>query len=125
MVMSERKKRIICDIVLVAVLLAVGISALVVFFAIKGRGEPAGDSAVVVVEVGHNRVGEYPLYEDGVYELNGGTNTLTVKDGEAWISEANCPGYQDCVMFGKINGTGVGQIIVCSPNQLHVYIEER
>lgn len=125
MIREENKKRIRYDIILTVSLLIVGISALLILFALQERGNPAAEGAVVVVEIDRVRVAEYPLYEDGIYVLNGGTNTLTVKDGEAWISEANCPGYQDCVEFGKINGTGVGQMIVCSPNRVQVYIEEK
>ena len=125
MIREEKKKRIIYDVILIVSLLVVGISAAFVFFALQKRDEPAAEGAVVVVEIDRVRVAEYPLYEDGVYVLNGGTNTLTVKDGEAWMSKANCKGYQDCVEFGKINGTGVGQMIVCSPNRVQVYIEER
>ena len=125
MVKNERKKRIIADIILIASLLAVGIFALVVFLCLRNTSAPAGEGAVVVVRIVGEVAAEYPLYEDGVYSLNGGTNTLTVQGGEAWISEANCPGYQDCVMFGKINGPGVAQMIVCSPNKVEVFIEER
>ena len=125
MAKSNFKKRVIADIILVASLVIVGISALLIFLAVKNNTPPAEEGAVVVVEINNVRVAEYPLYEDGVYELNGGTNTLTVKDGEAWMSEANCPGYQDCVEFGKIHSAGPAQMIVCSPNRVQVYIEER
>lgn len=125
MVMNDKKKRIVWDIILVASLLIVGLSAMLVLWIAKGNNAPAEDGAVVVVEINQVRVAEYPLHEDGVYVLNGGTNTLTVKDGAAWMSEANCPGYQDCVMHEKINGTGIGQDIVCSPNRVHVYIEQK
>ena len=40
------------------------------------------------------------------------------------MSEANCPGYQDCVMKGKINGK-VFDSIDCMPNAVRVYIEEK
>lgn len=125
MMRDENKKRIRYDLILIVTLLLVGIFATLVFFAVKKFGKGAGEGAVVVVEIDRKRVAEYPLYEDGVYVLNGGTNTLTVKDGEAWMSQANCPGYQDCIEYGKINGTGLGQMIVCSPNRVHVYIEEK
>ena len=125
MAKSGFKKRVIAGIILIASLIVVGIFALLVFFLIKNNAPPADEGAVVVVEVNQVRVAEYPLYEDGVYELNGGTNVLTVKDGKAWISEANCPGYQDCVMFGEIHSAGFGHMIVCLPNRVQVYIEEK
>ena len=76
MIREENKKRIRYDIILTVSLLIVGISALLIMFALQGRGNPAKDGAVVVVEIDRVRVAEYPLYEDGIYVLNGGTNTL-------------------------------------------------
>lgn len=124
MVKNERKKRIIADMILIASLLAVGISALVVFLYLRNTSAPAGEGAVVVVMINGERAAEYPLHEDGVYVLNGGTNTITVKDGEVWMSEADCPGRQDCVEKGKINGK-VFDSINCLPNAVRVYIEEK
>ncbi|MBQ5523338.1 MAG: NusG domain II-containing protein, partial [Oscillospiraceae bacterium] len=42
-------------------------------------------------------------------------------DGEAWISEANCPDKL-CMGFGKISKNG--EVIVCLPNRLIVVIED-
>lgn len=48
-----------------------------------------------------------------------GTNLLIIKDGEAWISEANCPN-QDCVKKGKISMNG--EMLVCLPHKVTVSI---
>ena len=112
-------KKLLTDIILIGVLLAVGISGLIIWSLTSVGGN------TVVVSVGGKTVAEYPLEIDGIYFLNGGTNILVIEDGYAYIREANCPGYQDCVMHEKINGTGIGQDIVCSPNRVHVYIEQK
>ena len=125
MIREENKKRIRYDIILIVSLLIIGISATLIFWGIRSFSKPAGEDAVVVVRINKERVAEYPLYKDGVYVLNGGTNTITIKDGEVWMSEANCPGYQDCVQVGKINGTGIRRMIVCSPNRVDIQIEEK
>ena len=107
-------KKLCSDIILVGVLLVIGLSVLLISY--LGRT----DGATAVVSVGGKVVAEYPLAIDGVYYLNGGTNVLVIEDGKAYIREANCPGYQDCVEQGKISF--VGERIVCLPNTLMVEI---
>lgn len=102
------------DIILIAVLLVVGLSVLLAFY--LGRTE----GSVAVVSIDGVKVAEYPLSVDGVYYLNGGTNVLVIESGKAYIREANCPGYQDCVERGKISF--VGESIICLPNKLEVKI---
>lgn len=48
-----------------------------------------------------------------------GINHLIIRDGAAWISEANCPNH-DCVKNGKISQSG--EILVCLPHRLTVTI---
>ena len=48
-----------------------------------------------------------------------GYNTVQVKNGEIWVSEASCPD-QVCVNQGKISDGTVP--IVCLPNQLIIEI---
>ena len=69
--------------------------------------EPAGDEI-------------YPLNKDGVFSLNGGTNTLVIENGEAWVSEANCPD-KVCMGMGKISKNG--EFIACLPNQVIIVVE--
>ena len=77
------------------------------------------DGAYAEVDLNGSVVGKYPLSLDGVYELNGGTNTLTIKDGKAYMSYSNCPDHT-CENTGNIRY--VGQTIVCLPNKLTVTI---
>ena len=73
-----------------------------------------------VVEVDGEVVGEYPLYQNGVYPLNGGTNVLVIENGVAYLSYSNCPDHT-CERTGKIRF--VGQTIVCLPNKLSVTVK--
>ena len=104
------------DIILIGALL---LCALVLLFALKGR-QRKEEGAVAVVTVDGMEIGRYSLNRDGTFLLNGGTNTLVIENGEAWISEANCPDKL-CMGFGKISRNG--EIIVCLPNRLIVAVE--
>ena len=111
-ILEDKKLR--SDIILIAVVLVIGLSALLVSFLLRK------DGSTVVVSVDGRKVAEYSLHVDGTYYLNGGTNVLVIEDGCAYMKEANCPGYQDCVEKGKISY--VGQSITCLPNKLIVEI---
>ena len=107
-------KKFRSDVILIAVLLVLGLSVLLFVFLTRTEG------ATAVVSVDGKRVAEYSLAVDGVYYLNDGTNILVIEDGKAYIREATCPGYQDCVEKGRISF--VGESIVCLPNKLVVEI---
>ena len=107
-------KKLCSDIILVAVLLVISLSVFLIVYLTGSEGSTA------VVSVNGKKVAEYSLAIDGVYYLNGGTNTLVIEGGKAYIREANCPGYQDCVETGKISR--VGETIACLPNALVIEI---
>ncbi len=107
-------KKLLSDIILIGVLLIVSLSVFLIWY-LSGT-----DGSTAVVTVDGKRVGEYSLAIDGVYYVNDGTNVLVIEDGKAYIREANCPGYQDCVETGKISR--VGETIVCLPNKVVVEI---
>ena len=65
-------------------------------------------------------VGRYPLSKSGTFPLNGGTNILVVENGEAWVTEANCPD-KICMAMGKISRNG--EFIACLPNRLLIVVE--
>lgn len=101
-----------CCVILALLLLAGGLA-----LALR-LGREAGGLAVVRVD---GQVTErHSLAVDGVFPLNGGSNVLVIENGEAWLSEANCPD-QLCVKMGKIRYTG--QTITCLPNRLTVTVE--
>ena len=62
----------------------------------------------------------YPLKRSGTFPLNGGTNILVIENGEAWVSEADCPD-KVCMGMGKISRNG--EFIACLPNRLLVVVE--
>ena len=105
------------DLILIGILL---LAASALFFLFKEKqAEEEGASAVVTVD--GTEIARYPLNRDGTFVLNGGSNTLVIENGEAWISEANCPDKL-CMGFGKISKNG--EVIVCLPNRLIVVIED-
>ena len=106
------------DLILVAVLL---VAALVLFFVMRSlQARDTGTGAQAVVTVDGKEIGRYPLKKNGTFPLNGGTNILVVENGEAWVSEANCPD-KVCMGMGKISRNG--EFIACLPNRLLVVVE--
>ena len=115
---SSEKKKYIRDLILVGALLA---AALLAFFVMRALQEKAtGSGACAVVTVDGEEVGRYPLNKSGTFPLNGGSNILVVENGEAWVSEANCPD-KVCMGMGKISRNG--EFIACLPNLLIIVIE--
>ena len=106
------KKRI-WDILLIGGCLLL---ALVLFLVFR-FGQEGG--AGVIVRVEGIEVARYSLYQNGTYPLNGGTNTMVIENGEAWLSHANCPD-ELCVKQGRIRLNG--QVITCLPNKLTVTV---
>ena len=77
------------------------------------------EGAYVIVRVDGQQVASYSLTENGEYSLNGGTNILCIREGRAFLTDANCPDHL-CVKQGKIDQTG--QTITCLPNRLTVTV---
>ena len=91
------------------------------FFMVRNNQEKAtGTGAEAVVTVDGLEIGRYPLKTNGTFPLNGGSNILVVENGEAWVSEANCPD-KVCMGMGKISRNG--EFIACLPNRLIVVVE--
>ena len=107
------KRKILFDAILVLVLLALGLSA---YFLVQASRD---EGAVVCVNIGNERVGEYPLDVDAEYTINGGTNIIRIEDGMVYMIYAECPDHT-CVKKGKIYLEG--DDITCLPNQVRVYI---
>lgn len=101
------------DFILIGVIVAL---ALVLLICVKLTQK---EGAYVVVKIDGIEVATYSLNVNGTYTLNGGTNVLIIKDGFAYLSEANCPDHL-CVKQGKISKTG--QVITCLPNKLTVTV---
>ena len=115
---TAEKKKYTRDLILVGALLLV---ALLLFFLVRnGQDRATGTGAVAVVTVDGAEVGRYPLNKSGTFPLNNGSNILVVENGEAWVSEANCPD-KVCMGMGKISRNG--EFIACLPNRLIVVVE--
>ncbi len=113
-------KRLLADKKLLAdlcVILALLLLAGGLFLALR-LGREAGGFAVVRVD--GKETERHALAVDGVFPLNGGSNLLVIENGEARLTEANCPDLL-CVKQGRIRYTG--QTITCLPNRLTVTIE--
>ena len=101
------------DVIVIASILVV--SALFALTTLITRTE----GAYVEIAQNGNIIGKYPLDLDSVYTLNGGTNILTVKNGEAYMSYSSCPDHT-CENTGKISY--VGQTIICLPNRISITV---
>lgn len=103
------------DLLLLGFFLLVGaILAAVVFT----RGTTGG---AVEVRVG-NTAKILSLSVNDTYVIDGaigGTNTLVIEDGAAYLADADCPD-QLCVHMGKI--TKKGQSIICLPHQVVIEV---
>ena len=108
------KKRLI-DVCLIAGLL---LFSGVLYLAMNAGREVGG---WIVVRINGEVTERYALSDDGTYPLNNGSNILVIGNGEAWLSDANCPDKL-CVHQGKIRYTG--EVIVCLPNRLTVTVED-
>ena len=74
----------------------------------------------VVVKVDGKIEGTYSLGEDQEISINGGTNTLVIKNNRAKMQEADCPD-QLCVNQKAISKNN--ESIICLPNKIVVEVE--
>ena len=103
---------------LILTIFTVGLAVLLGALFLFSEKESGG---VVRVTVDGETVLTVPLSEDGEYVITSksGTNTLSVKDGAARISDADCKG-KDCISFGEISKTG--EQIICLPNRVIISV---
>lgn len=104
------------DWILISTILVVGAAFLVYMSLNKQEG------GKLVVTVHGEIVKELPLLEDTTYTIESeeGKNILTVKDGYATITEADCPDhiceYQQAIHYD-------GDMLICLPHQVIVTVE--
>ena len=101
------------DIIVIASLLL--LSTVVLLFVTLTKKEGASVEVTIDGEI----VATYPLFVNGEYELNGGTNVLVVEGGTAYLNYSSCPDHT-CENIGKIRY--VGETIVCLPNKVTITI---
>ena len=97
------------DWILIAVILCVAGLTVLVHTLIGGAGANR-----VTIE------GIYSLSEDREIEINGGTNLLRIKNGEATMIQADCPD-QLCVHQKPVSMNH--ESIICLPNKVVVEVE--
>jgi len=79
-------------------------------------------AAWAVVTVNGEETGRYALSADTREEIKGwqgGTNTLVIQDGCAWVEHASCPD-KICEKQGKISKSG--ETVTCLPNRVMVTV---
>lgn len=83
----------------------------------------AKDGGVAEVYAEKELLGAYPLWEEKsvvIRRANGGVNHLVIRDGKAWMEEANCPDKL-CVKQGSISRDR--EAITCLPHKVTVVIK--
>lgn len=104
------------DFILIAVLVLGALAAAYIYHISAAGGE------LVNVYVDGTLTGEYLLSEDISIDIKGyggGSNTLVIKDGAAFIKDADCPDKL-CIHQGRISREGME--LVCLPNRVVVRI---
>ncbi len=103
------------DLLLLGILIA--IFFVILFFTVMTKKE----STFVQVRIDGEITEVFPLSEDLEFEIhgyNGGTNTLIIEGGKAYLKDTSCPDHL-CEKMGKISKSG--QSLICLPN--HVVVE--
>lgn len=113
--MAKKKRN---DLLLIGCLLALGILS---FLSVEWYKTSTTKNAQVVVFVDGTETGRYLLAQDEEILIKGtkGDNLLVIKNGKAWVEEAECPDKL-CVHTGKISRNG--ETIVCLPNKIVVEV---
>ena len=114
---KRKEKTLLGDLIIVLSVLTLAlVSALVVFLS-------RTDGAWCAVSVDGKTLAAFPLNEDTSYTvfLDEGQNTLTIKNGEAYVSLADCPD-KICVAHKPISHDG--ESIICLPHKVVVSISE-
>ena len=112
----KRPSRLLSDIALILVILAIGAVILLITHNDREQG------AYVVVMVRDREIARYSMAINGVYDINdnnGKTNRIEIKDGRVRMIEASCPNHL-CIHQGWIRFEG--QSIVCLPNKVTVTV---
>ena len=111
--MTTGRSRLLRDIALILVMITVGTVLLLV------SGSRREEGAYIVVMVQNEEVARYSLAIDGIYDIDGGTNTIEIENGRVRMVEAFCPNHL-CIRQGWIHLEG--QSIVCLPNKVTVIV---
>ncbi len=108
----------LCDKLLIAALLILSLSS----FFLVGVATESGEYALIAVS-GRPPIRK-PLHREDLFILQGADGNMVIEINESSIHvlDSNCP-QRLCVRQGRINR--VGEIIVCVPNKVTIWIEGR
>lgn len=98
------------------IILAAAILVLAGGFYLGNRFINRKPAAIVEVSLNNHVIYQLDLSKDTeivIEGYKGGTNTLVIENGEAYITDATCPD-KVCIYQGKISRPG--EMIVCLPN---------
>ena len=112
----NRKKNTTIFIISILLLICIGFLIKGLYFGKSG--------ATALIEQDGQTICELNLDKDTELILdseNGGSNTITVKDGKIAVTAANCPDLV-CVHTGSISHTG--EVIACLPHKLIITISD-
>lgn len=112
--MSKRRRM---DFILIAVVLAAALISAAFVYMTHNKGDMA------VIKVDGNVISELSLSENTTITVEGyqgGSNVVSIIDGKAYVSEADCPD-KICVKTGGISRAG--ETIVCLPHRVVVEIK--
>lgn len=105
------------ELMIITILLLISLGGIALFYSVNATNQPLSvrvsrDGAVLAT---------FPLSVDHTetFSNTSGTNTLVISNGQAAITEADCPG-QICVNTHSISSPG--ETIVCLPHKLIIEI---
>ena len=103
-------------------LLLAGAAVAAALLLLAGRAVSRNDGTTAVVRIDGRETARYSLAEDGEFVISGlgGTNLLVIREGEASVTEADCPDRL-CVRQRGIRHKG--EMIVCLPHRVVIRIE--
>ena len=112
--MSKRRRM---DFILITAVMIVSLISAVIVYLTHNKGDMA------VIKVDGKVINELSLSENAaktVEGYQGGSNVVSIIDGKAYVSEADCPD-EICVKTGGISRAG--ETIVCLPHRVVVEIK--
>lgn len=103
------------------VLFTLAISAAgILIFSLLGAGA-AHDAVRVIIKRDGEVIASVPADASTLYEVDGDyRNVFEISNGEVSVRYTDCPD-KSCERMGKIDSGG--EVIVCAPNKVSVYIE--
>ena len=112
---TEIKKRGIkkLDLIIIGALLLISLLSILFLNTFKKPGSYAR------IELDGEVVAILPLDENAKYEVNGGTNVVSIINGKAYMEYADCPDHT-CILSGEISYGG--ESVICLPNRVAIII---